>query len=111
MTAPTTAWRSAYPAAAHEKRGKEVGLPAATVEAMMAGQPASFTDAREQVVYEMAVTLAGGRLVSQGLYDRAVKVLGHESITDVIVLMGYYTAVSLTMNFYAVPAGTPGLAR
>ena len=32
-------------------------------------------------------------------------------ITDVIVLMGYYTAVSLTMNFYAVPAGSPGLAR
>jgi len=25
--------------------------------------------------------------------------------------MGYYTAVSLTMNVYAVPAGTPGLAR
>src|SRR5689334_21232712 len=80
----TSAWHSAYPAAAHEKRGKEVGLPAAAVEAMMAGQPASFTDAREQVVYEMAVTLAGGRLVSQGLYDRAVKTLGHESITDVI---------------------------
>jgi hypothetical protein len=28
-----------------------------------------------------------------------------------IVLMGYYTAVSLTMNFYAVPAGTAGMAR
>ena len=56
-------------------------------------------------------SLAGGRLVSQGLYDRGVKTLGHEGITDVIVLMGYYTAVSLTMNFYAVPAGTPGLAR
>jgi len=25
--------------------------------------------------------------------------------------MGYYTAVSLTMNFYAVPAGSPGLGR
>jgi len=25
--------------------------------------------------------------------------------------MGYYTAVSFTMNFYAVPAGTPSLAR
>jgi 4-carboxymuconolactone decarboxylase len=107
----TSAWRSAYPAAAHEKRGKEVGLPAATVEALMAGLPAGFTDAREQIVYEMAVALAGGRPVSQGLYDRAVKTLGHESITDVIVLMGYYTAVSFTMNFYAVPAGTPGLAR
>jgi len=28
-----------------------------------------------------------------------------------IVPMDYYTAVSLTMNFYAVPAGSPGLAR
>src|SRR5438552_18705404 len=107
----TSKWNSAYPAAAHERRGKEVGLPAATVEAMVNGQPVSFTDAREQVVYEMAVALADGRLVSQGLYDRALETLGHESITDVIVLMGYYTCVSLTMNFYAVPARSPGLAR
>jgi 4-carboxymuconolactone decarboxylase len=107
----TSKWHSAYPAAAHEKRGKEVGLPAAAVEAMMADQPASFSDPREQAVYEVALALANGRLVSQGLYDRAVTVLGHESITDIVVLMGYYTAVSLTMNFYAVPAGSPGLAR
>jgi 4-carboxymuconolactone decarboxylase len=107
----TSKWRSAYPAAAHERRGKEVGLPAPAVEAMVAGLPASFADPREQVVYEVAMALAGDRLISQGLYDRAVKLLGHESITDVIVLMGYYTAVSLTMNFYAVPAGSPGLAR
>jgi len=59
----------------------------------------------------VAMALAAERIVPRGLYDRAVKVLGHESITDMIVLMGYYTAVSLTMNFYAVPAGTPGMAR
>jgi 4-carboxymuconolactone decarboxylase len=106
----TSKWRSAYPTAAHEKRG-EVGLPAPMVETMIAGLPASFSDPREQVVYEVALALAGGQLLSQGLYDRAVKALGHESITDMIVLMGYYTAVSLTMNFYAVPAGSPGLAR
>jgi 4-carboxymuconolactone decarboxylase len=107
----TSKWRSAYPNAAHEKRGKEVGLPAAMVEAIIAGLPASFPDPREQVVYEVAMALAGGQLVAQGLHDRAVKVLGHERVTDMIALMGYYTAVSLTMNFYAVPAGSPGLAR
>ena len=107
----TSAWHSAYPTAAHEKRGKEVGLPATSVEAIIVDLPTSFPDAREQVVYEVAVALAGGRLVSQGLYERAVSVLGHESVSDMIVLMGYYTAVSLTMNFYAVPAGSPGLAR
>ena len=81
------------------------------VEAIIAGLPASFGDAREQTVYETAMALAGGRLLPQGLYERAVAVLGHERITDMIVLMGYYTAVSLTMNFYDVPAGSPGLAR
>ena len=107
----TSKWHSLYPNAAHEKRGKEVGLPAAAVEAIIAGLPTSFSDAREQVVYEVAMTLAQGRPISQGLHDRAVKALGHEGVTDMIVLMGYYTAVSLTMNFYAVPAGSPGLAR
>ena len=85
--------------------------PAAAVEAIIAGLPTSFPDAREQVVYEVAMALAGGRLVPQGLYDRAVTVLGHETVTDMVVLMGYYTAVALTMNFYAVTAGSPGLAR
>ena len=107
----TAAWHSLYPNAAHERRGKEVGLPAATVEAMIAGRPVAFEDAREQAVYEVALSLANNRVVSQGLHDRAVKLLGHEGVTDVIVLMGYYTAVSLTMNFYAVAPGTPGLAR
>ena len=32
----TSKWHSAYPNNAHEKRGKEVGLPAATVEAIVA---------------------------------------------------------------------------
>ena len=88
-----------------------MGLAQDAVEAIIAGRPASFTDPREQVVYEVAMALANDRIVPQGLYERAVKLLGHERITDMIVLMGYYTAVSLTMNFYAVPANSPGIAR
>jgi len=107
----TCKWNSDYPAAAHERRGKEVGLPAASIEAIMNGLPTSFADKREQAVYEVATALANNHIVSRGLYDRAVEVLGNVSITDVIVLMGYYTCVSLTMNFHAVPAGTPGLQR
>jgi 4-carboxymuconolactone decarboxylase len=104
-------WRSAYPTAAHERRGKEVGLPADKVEAMLSGLPTSFGDEREQVVYEMAVCLSNARWVSKGLYDRAVKALGHVGITDVITLMGHYTSVSMTLAFYDVPAGAPGMAR
>jgi 4-carboxymuconolactone decarboxylase len=104
-------WHSAYPTAAHERRGKEVGLPADKVEAMLAGLPTSFPDEREQIVYEMAICLSNARWASKGLYDRAVKALGHVGVTDVITLMGYYTSVSMTLAFYDVPAGAPGIAR
>ena len=104
-------WRSAYPTAAHERRGKEVGLPVEKVEAMLSGLPTSFDDKREQVIYEMATCLANSRWVSKGLFDRAVEALGHEGITDVICLMGFYTSVSMTLAFYDVPAGAEGLAR
>ncbi len=107
----TTHWNSDYPNAAHEKRGKEVGLPTAAVEAIIGGLPTSFDDAREQAVYEVSMALANNRIVSQGLHDRAVALLGHESLSDLVALMGYYTAVCMTMNFYAVPAGSSGMAR
>lgn len=104
-------WGAVYPTNAHERRGKEVGLPAAVVEAIVAGRPAVLQDAREGVVYDVALALAGGRLIPQDLYDQAIKALGHEGITDLIVLLGYYTCVSLTMNFYAVPASGSGTPR
>ena len=104
-------WHSACPTSAHERRGKEVGLPADKVEAMLAGLPTSFSDEREQIVYEMAICLSNARWAAKGLYDRAVKALGHVGITDVITLMGYYTSVSMTLAFYDVPAGAPGIAR
>jgi 4-carboxymuconolactone decarboxylase len=93
-------WHSAYPTSAHERRGKEVGLPADKVEALLSGLPTSFSDEREQVVYEIATALTNSRWVPKGLYDRAVKAFGHVGITDAITLMGYYTSVSMTLAFY-----------
>lgn len=107
----TSKFHSAYPTNAHERRGKEVGLPADKVEAIVAGLPASFADEREQVVYEMAMVLANARWVPRGLYDRAAKALGHVGITDVITLMGHYSSVAMTLSFYDVPAGATGMAR
>jgi len=107
----TSRWHSAYPTNAHERRGKEVGLPADKVEALIIGLPTSFADEREQVVYEMATSLANARWIPQGLYDRAVKALGHVGITDVITLMGHYTSVAMTLAFYDVPADASGMAR
>jgi 4-carboxymuconolactone decarboxylase len=107
----TSHWRSAYPTSAHERLGKAAGLPAKKVDAIIGGMPTSFDDEREQVVYEMAMTLSNARWVPRGLYDRAVKALGHVGVTDVITLMGHYTSVAMTLSFYDVPDGAPGMER
>lgn len=104
-------FHSAYPTAAHERAAKAAGLPNDKVEAILSGLTTSFSDKREQVVYEMATCLANSRWVAKGLYDRAVEALGHVGITDVITLMGHYTSVAMTLAFYDVPAGATGMER
>ena len=106
----TSHWHSSYPASSHEKSAKEAGLPPEKIDAIFAGLTTSFDDEREQVIYEMAVCLSESRWVSNGLYERAVKALGHVGITDVIVLMGSYSATSMTLAFYDVQPGTKGMA-
>jgi 4-carboxymuconolactone decarboxylase len=104
-------FHSAYPTRAHERAAKAAGLPNEQVDAILSDLPTSFTDKREQVVYEMAMCLINGRWVSKGLYDRAVEALGHVGITDVITLMGFYSSVAMTLAFYDVPAGATGMER
>ena len=107
----TSTFHAAYPTSAHERAAKAAGLPSDKVEALLSGLPTSFSDTREQVVYEMATCLAKARWVSKGLYDRAVEALDHVGITDVITLMGFYASVSMTLAFYDVSAGETGMER
>jgi 4-carboxymuconolactone decarboxylase len=101
-------WHTPYTIYAHETFATTSGMPPEMIDAVISGLPASFANEREQVIYEMATALANSRWISKGLYDRAVKTLGHTGITDITVLMGFYTAVSLTVGFYDVPAPLQG---
>ncbi|MFD4557279.1 carboxymuconolactone decarboxylase family protein [Streptomyces sp. NPDC058469] len=103
-------WGAAYACHEHEKIGEILGgLDPAKVEALITGAPTAFDDERQQTVYELASTLAGVRVVPQGLSHRARQVLGDSGVADVTVLMGWFTAVSLTLIAYDVPANATGL--
>lgn len=54
-------WHLAYLIGAHERCGKEIGLPADRAETLIIDLPTSFDDGREQIVYEMAVCLSNSR--------------------------------------------------
>ena len=103
-------WHAAYSNHEHEQIGQVGGgLAAQKVQALIAGLPTSFDDPRQQIVYELTSALIGPRVVPQGLYRRARELLGDKGIVDVTVLLGWYTAVSLTLAAYDVPSNAVGL--
>jgi 4-carboxymuconolactone decarboxylase len=103
-------WGAAYGNHEHEKIGVALGhLDPIKVQALIAGLPTSFDDPRQQIVYELSHALAAARRVPQGLFRRAQELLGDAGIVDVTVLMGWFTAVSLTLMAYDVPADATGL--
>ena len=55
------------------------------------------------------MTLAQPRVVPGGLYRRAKALLGDAGIVDVTALMGWFTAVSLTLLAFDVPSSAVGL--
>ncbi|MDT7561458.1 MAG: 4-carboxymuconolactone decarboxylase [Pseudonocardiales bacterium] len=103
-------WGAAYANYEHEKIGVEQGhLAPEQVAALIAGLPTSFDDPRQQIVYELAATLAAARVVPLGLFHRARDLLGDAGIVDVTALMGWFTTVCLTLMAYDVPSDATGL--
>jgi 4-carboxymuconolactone decarboxylase len=101
---------AAYSNYEHEIIGARSGhLDPEKVERLITGLPTSFEDPREQVVYELASALVAGRIVPLGLYRRSKDLLGDGGIVDVTVLLGWFTAVSLILTAFAVPANATGL--
>jgi 4-carboxymuconolactone decarboxylase len=98
-------FNAGYSNGEHEEIGEQVGLPSEKVQALIAGLPTSFEDPRQQVIYEITQTLIAPRRVPDGLYRRAIDLLGDAGLSEVTVLIGYFTSVSLTLAAYDVPAG------
>ena len=55
------------------------------------------------------MTLSQPRVAPVGIYRRAKSLLGDAGIVDVTVLMGWFTAVSLTLMAFDVPSDAIGL--
>jgi 4-carboxymuconolactone decarboxylase len=103
-------WLAAYANYEHEIIGEKMGgLPPEKVEALIAGLPTSFGDPRQQLVYELAVTLAQPRVVPNGLFRRAKALIGEKGIVDVTTLMGWFTGVCMTLMAFDVPSNAVGL--
>jgi 4-carboxymuconolactone decarboxylase len=103
-------WKAAYANYEHERIAERLGqLEPQKVEGLIAGLPVAFDDPRQQIVYELASALVACRIPPTGMFRRAQDLLGDAGIVDVTVLMGWFSAVSLTLMAYDVPSNAVGL--
>jgi 4-carboxymuconolactone decarboxylase len=110
-------WGAAYAISEHEWIAQgtsgysHAAIPADKVERLIVGLPVTFDDSRQQIVYEVASALTNSRYVPKGLYDRAVREIGNNGITDLALIMGYFTMVAFTLMFHDVPSFAQGMQR
>ena len=103
-------WKAAYANYEHERIAERLGqLDPQKVEGLIAGLPVAFDDPRQQIVYELASALVACRIPPTGMFRRAQDLLGDAGIVDVTVLIGWFSAVSLTLMAYDVPSNAVGL--
>ncbi|MCC6887213.1 MAG: carboxymuconolactone decarboxylase family protein [Hyphomicrobiales bacterium] len=96
-------WQGEYVHAAHVKLGREAGLSQAVIEALDAGREPPLSDPHEQAVHRLAAAMIACRKVSDAEFAAVEKVLGRAGIAEVLVLIGYYSAVSMAMRLHEVP--------
>jgi 4-carboxymuconolactone decarboxylase len=96
-------WDADYVRQAHIKAGKAAGLTQETIDAILAGRDPKLTDPHEQAVHRFATALVKGAKLSDADFAEIEQVLGRGGIAEVLVLLGYYTSVSLGMKVHEVP--------
>jgi 4-carboxymuconolactone decarboxylase len=102
-------WDADYVRQAHIKAGKAAGLTQDIIDAILAGRDPKLRDPHERAVHRFASALVAGAKLSDAEFSEIEKVLGRAGVAEVLVLLGYYTSVSLGMKVHDVPVPAPAV--
>lgn len=102
-------WSSQYEWHAHKPMALEAGLAAEIIDALQAGKRPPAMQPDEAAIYEFATELRARRRVSDATFAQAKQHVGEQGVVDLVVCMGYYDLVSMTLNVdgYPLPDGAP----
>lgn len=97
-------WRAKYEWWAHAKIALAEGMSEDWVAQLEAGAAPDFkADKDADVVYKFAHELVHQRKVSDATYAAAAALLPEAQVVEIVVTVGYYTLVSMTLNTFEVP--------
>ena len=80
-----------------------MGLPGHIIESVLKADPPDFSEPVEAVVYRFVRELISTHRVSNALYEEAVRWLGVAGVVELVILVGYYCIISMTLNVFEIP--------
>ena len=102
----TRHYGATYAYSAHEAQALASGLTPSLVAAVMAQEvPAEGTEL-ELCVYRYCTELLETKKASDAVYREAFSLLGEKGVVDLSALVGFYSAISLTLNAFEIPPVT-----
>jgi len=93
----------------HRPIAEHAGLDPSIIEAIAGRKRPGFADPDEELVYDLASGLARTCRIEAALYARGLARFGERGLVELVVLVGYYTMVAMTLNAFEAPLpdGTP----
>ena len=95
-------WNGAYAWGAQARDALKAGISQEIVDAVNKRKMPDLDDADDRAIYEAAVELAESGALSDASFEQAVAQLGFNRLLDLVALVGFYTAISLTVNVFEV---------
>ncbi|SEG91942.1 4-carboxymuconolactone decarboxylase [Thermomonospora echinospora] len=95
--------RSDFEWYAHERVGRAAGLTDDELAALRTGHDAPDLDDAERTVRQVCRALLTERDLDDVLYERAITDLGLERLYELVVLVGYYDTLALSLRVFRTP--------
>lgn len=95
--------RSDFEWYAHERVGRRAGLTDEELSALRAGEETSTLSEAEAAVLRVTTALATAGDLDDDLFAQAESTLGREKLAELVVLVGYYDLLALSLRVWRTP--------
>ena len=97
-------WGADYAWGVNMPLAQDAGVPQAVIDAIHEHRTPEFSDTGDAVGYDLASELLTGRELSDTTFAKALELLGEEKLVELVTVVGYFSAVALTVVAFDIKA-------
>lgn len=84
----------------HEPIAIKAGLSIQAIDSLRAGDVPVLLDDRQRLMYRIASELMQTHRISDQIYHKGIAAFGETGMVELVVVVGYYTLVAMTLNAF-----------